>query len=61
MDLSEKYNILQAAMASSERVFKLLDDRTLIPEPDDPVPSGPVRGGVCQTVAATTSGPRFGP
>ena len=24
-DLSEKYNILQAAMASSERVFKLLD------------------------------------
>ena len=25
MDLSEKYNILQAAMAASERVFKLLD------------------------------------
>ena len=24
-DLSEKYNILQAAMAASERVFKLLD------------------------------------
>ena len=24
-DLSEKYNILQAAMASSERIFKLLD------------------------------------
>ena len=24
-DLSEKYNILQSAMASSERVFKLLD------------------------------------
>ncbi len=25
-DLSEKYNILQAAMASSERIFKLLDE-----------------------------------
>ena len=25
MDLSEKYNILQAAMAASERIFKLLD------------------------------------
>jgi ATP-binding cassette subfamily B protein len=25
MDLSEKYNILQSAMASSERIFKLLD------------------------------------
>ena len=26
-DLSEKYNILQSAMASSERVFKLLDTK----------------------------------
>lgn len=32
-DLSEKYNILQTAMASSERVFKLLDDTTLIADP----------------------------
>lgn len=31
-DLSEKYNILQAAMASSERVFKLLDTPAAIPE-----------------------------
>jgi ATP-binding cassette subfamily B multidrug efflux pump len=29
-DLSEKYNLLQAAMASSERVFKLLDEDVLI-------------------------------
>jgi ATP-binding cassette subfamily B protein len=29
-DLSEKYNILQAAMAASERVFKLLDTPPLI-------------------------------
>ncbi|MCI0351049.1 MAG: ABC transporter ATP-binding protein/permease, partial [Acidobacteriales bacterium] len=35
-DLSEKYNILQAAMASSERVFKLLDTPAEITSP--PVP-----------------------
>ncbi|MBI5215490.1 MAG: ABC transporter ATP-binding protein [Ignavibacteriae bacterium] len=29
-DLSEKYNIMQTAMASSERVFKLLDDNTKV-------------------------------
>lgn len=29
-DLSEKYNIMQTAMASSERVFKLLDDKTMV-------------------------------
>ena len=37
-DLSEKYNILQQAMASSERIFKLLDTRADISEP--PVPKG---------------------
>lgn len=31
-DLSEKYNILQAAMAASERVFKLLDTEVRIPD-----------------------------
>ena len=35
-DLSEKYNILQAAMASSERVFKLLDTPAVILPPDKP-------------------------
>jgi len=35
-DLSEKYNILQAAMASSERVFKLLDTPAEIVPPDAP-------------------------
>ncbi len=30
-DLSEKYNILQTAMASSERIFQLLDDRSILP------------------------------
>jgi len=32
-DLSEKYNILQSAMASSERVFKLLDTQVEIATP----------------------------
>jgi len=40
-DLSEKYNILQAAMASSERIFKLLDTPAEIISPAKPrVPSG---------------------
>ncbi|MBL0175851.1 MAG: ABC transporter ATP-binding protein [Ignavibacteria bacterium] len=33
-DLSEKYNIMQTAMASSERIFALLDDESVIPEPE---------------------------
>ena len=37
MDLSEKYNILQAAMAASERVFKLLDEAPEIVSPVHPV------------------------
>ncbi|NLG67950.1 MAG: ABC transporter ATP-binding protein [Firmicutes bacterium] len=37
-DLAEKYNVLQAAMASSERIFQILDDRTAIPEPARPAP-----------------------
>jgi len=32
-DLSDKYNILQAAMASSERIFKLLDTPVTITDP----------------------------
>ncbi len=43
-DLSEKYNILQGAMAASERIFKLLDTPVEInsaPEPKD-TPAGPM-------------------
>jgi ATP-binding cassette, subfamily B, multidrug efflux pump len=36
-DLSEKYNLLQAAMASSERVFKLLDEEVQVTDPEDPL------------------------
>ncbi len=43
-DLSEKYNILQAAMASSERVFKLLDTQPEIVSPTvTKAPHGPGR------------------
>jgi len=43
-DLSEKYNILQGAMAASERVFKLLDTHAHVVSPATPVPfpDGPV-------------------
>jgi ATP-binding cassette subfamily B multidrug efflux pump len=45
-DLSEKYNILQTAMASSERVFQLLDDRTVSSIHPSPVPLKSVQGRV---------------
>jgi ABC-type multidrug transport system fused ATPase/permease subunit len=45
-DLSEKYNIMQTAMASSERVFKLLDDRVIIRDPAEPVALPGVRGEI---------------
>jgi ATP-binding cassette, subfamily B, multidrug efflux pump len=35
-DLSEKYNILQTAMASSERIFDLLDQKSPIIDPETP-------------------------
>jgi ATP-binding cassette subfamily B protein len=36
-DLSEKYNILQSAMAASERIFKLLDTPVEVLSPSHPV------------------------
>jgi ATP-binding cassette, subfamily B, multidrug efflux pump len=36
-DLSEKYNILQSAMAASERVFNLLDKKPVVVPPPNPV------------------------
>ncbi|GBD92948.1 putative ABC transporter ATP-binding protein [bacterium BMS3Abin05] len=36
-DLAEKYNILQSAMASSERIFKILDENEKIASPPRPV------------------------
>ncbi len=45
-DLAEKYNIMQTAMASSERIFKLLDDKTLIPDSEHTIPLETIRGEV---------------
>jgi ATP-binding cassette, subfamily B, multidrug efflux pump len=36
-DMSEKFNVLQSAMASSERVFKLLDEPVAVESPVGPV------------------------
>lgn len=43
-DLSEKYNILQGAMAASERIFKLMDTEIAIKSPaaSRPAPAGSV-------------------
>ena len=35
-DISEKYNIMQSAMASTERIVEFLDHREEIPEPERP-------------------------
>ena len=46
-DLSEKYNLLQGAMASSERIFRLLDTEISILDPPEPrsLPT-PTRGEI---------------
>ncbi|MFZ5827300.1 MAG: ABC transporter ATP-binding protein [Bacillota bacterium] len=46
MQLAEKFNILQSAMASSERLFKLLDTQPTIVDPENPLPLGEVTGRV---------------
>ena len=45
-DLAEKYNILQGAMASSERIFRVLDEPVTVEDPPDPVILDRVRGEV---------------
>ncbi len=45
-DLSDKYNILQAAMASSERIFKVLDTPVTIEDPARPEPLRDLEGRV---------------
>lgn len=46
-DLSEKFNLVQSAMASSERIFALLDTPVEVAEPAAPAPlPRPVRGEV---------------
>jgi ATP-binding cassette subfamily B protein len=46
-DLAEKYNLLQSAMASSERIFRLLDTQPTVLEPAHPKRlARPIRGEV---------------
>ena len=45
-DLTEKYNIMQSAMASSEKIFYLLDQESIIPEPENPIPLKSVTGRI---------------
>jgi ATP-binding cassette, subfamily B, multidrug efflux pump len=46
-DMSEKYNILQSAMASSERLFKLIDTpAAIVNAPDAITPPTPPRGEI---------------
>ncbi|HPI38055.1 MAG TPA: ABC transporter ATP-binding protein [Ignavibacteriaceae bacterium] len=45
-DLSEKYNIMQTAMASSERIFKLFDNQTIIKNSDNPVNLDSIEGKI---------------
>ncbi len=43
-DISEKYNIMQSAMASTERIFEFMDRGDEIPEPDSPIKPGDMKG-----------------
>ena len=45
-DLADKFNIFQAAMASSERIFRVLDEPVDVRDADDPSPLSRVRGEI---------------
>ena len=45
-DMAEKFNLLQAAMAASERIFGLLDEVREPPDPENPVVLESVRGDI---------------
>ncbi|MFY9613230.1 MAG: ABC transporter ATP-binding protein [Tissierellaceae bacterium] len=46
LDLTEKYNILQSSMASSERIFGILDDKTMIENSEDTVDLKGIKGKI---------------
>jgi ATP-binding cassette subfamily B protein/subfamily B ATP-binding cassette protein MsbA len=46
MDLTEKFNILQSAMASSERIFMLLDEEEGIKNAEHPINPGRLKGDI---------------
>jgi ATP-binding cassette, subfamily B, multidrug efflux pump len=45
-DLADKFNILQAAMASSERIFRIVDEPVTVLDPPDPAPLPAIRGTI---------------
>jgi len=45
-DLSDKFNTLQSALASSERIFDILDTKNQIVDPPDPIILPEIRGEV---------------
>ncbi len=45
-DLTEKYNILQSAMASAERIFMIRDRDPVIKDPPEPKPLATARGHI---------------
>lgn len=45
-ELSQKYSIVQSAMASAERIFQLLDTRSSINAPPNPLPGEMIKGEI---------------
>ncbi|HKV45129.1 MAG TPA: ABC transporter ATP-binding protein [bacterium] len=45
-DISDKFNIFQAAMASSERIFRLIDEPITLQDPPDPMALPRVEGRI---------------
>jgi len=45
-DMSERFNMLQAAMSASERIFELLDEPVTMKSPKQPAPLTKVRGQI---------------
>ncbi|MDE7297360.1 MAG: ABC transporter ATP-binding protein/permease, partial [Lachnospiraceae bacterium] len=45
-ELAEQFGTLQSAMASAEKIFTLLDEDTMIPEPKQPVSPEKLRGRI---------------
>ena len=44
--LAERYNTLQAAMAAAERIFGVLDDHSVVPDPRTPEPVAKLQQGI---------------
>lgn len=46
LDLTEKYNIMQSAMASSERIFNILDEESFIENKENPIKTNDIKGKI---------------